>query len=275
MRQFCAWTAAAFAMAAGGAQAASVELRDAVARVTVIPEARNDVKVEFVRENPRLPIKLRTAGDKLIIDGNLDRKIRGCRTVAGGVVVTVAGLGDVPLAEMPQIVIRTPRNVELASGGAVFGVIGRSANVDLSSAGCGDWTIGNVDGLLKLSQAGSGDARAGAAGQARLRVAGSGDITAARVRGPLEVDVAGSGDVSVMAISGPLNVRVAGSGDVKVGSGRASLMTVSIAGSGDVEFLGVAGALKARVAGSGDIHARRVTGPVEKHVLGSGAVTVG
>jgi hypothetical protein len=275
MRQICAWTAAAFALAGGQAHAAAVELRDAVARVTVIPEARNDIKVETVRANPRLPIKVRTMGDKVIVDGNLDRKIRGCRTVAGEAIVTVAGIGDIALADMPQIVIRTPRNVELAAGGAVFGVIGRSANLDLSSAGCGDWTVGNVDGLLKLSQAGSGDARAGAAGQARLRVAGSGDITAAQVRGPLEVDVAGSGDVTVAAISGTLDVRVAGSGDVRVGGGRASVMTVSIAGSGDVEFLGVAGALKARVAGSGDVHAREVSGSVEKHVLGSGTVTIG
>jgi hypothetical protein len=274
MRQICAWTAAAFALAGGTAHAAAVEVRDAVARVTVIPEARSDIKVETVRPSPRLPITVRTVGDKVIIDGKLDRKIRGCRTVGGEAIVTVTGIGDIALADMPQLVIRTPRNVQLASGGAVFGIIGRSANLDLSSAGCGDWTIGNVDGLLKLSQAGSGDAHAGAAGQARLRVAGSGDITAAQVRGPLEVDVAGSGDVTVAAISGPLDVRVAGSGDVKVGGGRASVMTVSIAGSGDVEFLGVAGALKARVAGSGDVHARQVTGSVEKHVLGSGTVTI-
>jgi hypothetical protein len=250
-------------------------LRDAVAWITVIPEDRGTVAIEFVRENPRLPVKQRTMGEKVILDGRLDHKIRGCRTANGTTVVTVAGVGDVPLKDMPQIVIRTPRNVQLAAGGAVFGVIGRSANLDLSSAGCGDWTIGNVEGLLKLSQAGSGDARAGDAGQARLRVAGSGDIATAQVHGPLEVDVAGSGDVSVAAISGPLDVRVAGSGDVRVGAGQASVMTVSIAGSGDVEFLGTAGALKASIAGSGDVRARQVTGRVEKRVLGSGAVKIG
>jgi hypothetical protein len=275
MRRTCAWAIAVLALSAGSARAASVELRDAVARITVIPEARSNVSVEFLRENPRLPLRQRTLGGKLILDGRLDRKIRGCRSVNGTVVVTVAGVGDVPFEDMPQIVVRTPRNVQLAAGGAVFGVIGRSANLDLSSAGCGDWTIANVEGLLKLSQTGSGDARVGDAGQARLRVAGSGDIATAQVRGPLEVDVAGSGDVSVRAISGPLDVRVAGSGDVRVGAGRASVMSVSIAGSGDVEFLGTAGALKASVAGSGDVRARRVTGRVEKRVLGSGAVKIG
>jgi hypothetical protein len=57
MRQFCAWAAAVLALAGGGAHAAAVELRDMVARVTVIPEARDTVKVEVVHENPRLPIK--------------------------------------------------------------------------------------------------------------------------------------------------------------------------------------------------------------------------
>lgn len=37
---------------AGGAQAATVEVQDAVARVIVIPEARQDVKVEFLTTHP-------------------------------------------------------------------------------------------------------------------------------------------------------------------------------------------------------------------------------
>ena len=44
--------AAAALAAAGAASAASVEVKDAVARVTVIPENRTDVKVEFIAANP-------------------------------------------------------------------------------------------------------------------------------------------------------------------------------------------------------------------------------
>jgi hypothetical protein len=195
-----------------------VEVKDAVARVTVIPESRSDIKVEFLSTNPRLPLQLRSFGGKTIVDGDLGRRIRNCR-------------------------------------------------------GSGERTA--VEGRLRLSQAGSGDTRAGAAAEAKIRTAGSGDVTMADVHGPLEVEIAGSGDVNVGAIAGTLDVRVAGSGDVKVAGGHANAMNVSIAGSGDVDFGGTADTLKARIMGSGDVHARAVKGPISKMVMGSGGVSVG
>jgi hypothetical protein len=274
MRLPMAFLAAGAALIGGTAQAASVEVKDAVARVTVIPENRTDVKVEFLHNNPKLPLQVRTLGGRTILDGDLDRKIRSCGG-RGQPSVHVSGIGDIGWNDMPQVVIRTPRNAEFSAGGAVFGNIGRSASLEFGNAGCGDWTIGNVDGRMHISQAGSGDIRAGSAGEARVRVAGSGDIATAAVRGPVEVDVAGSGNVSVGAVQGPLDVKIAGSGDVKVLGGHATAMTVSVAGSGDVSFDGVADSLKARVAGSGDVRAREVKGEVSKSILGSGGVTIG
>ena len=67
--------AAVAALTAGAASAASVDVRDAVARVTVIPENRADIKVEFLSANPRLPLQVRTFGGKTIVDGDLDRRI--------------------------------------------------------------------------------------------------------------------------------------------------------------------------------------------------------
>src|SRR5215213_2307985 len=96
--------AAAAALSAGAAQAASVEIKDAVARVTVIPENRSDIKVEIVRPNSRLPIQVRTLGGRTIVDGDLDRKIRNCRGGDGRTVVTVRGVGDIGWDEMPQII---------------------------------------------------------------------------------------------------------------------------------------------------------------------------
>jgi len=260
---------------AGAASAASVEVKDAVARVTVIPENREDVKVEFLSTNPRLPMQLRSFGGKTIVDGGLGRRIHNCHGRNEAVRVNVRGVGDIGWRDMPQVVIHTPRDAKIETGGAVFGSVGRSASLDLGNAGCGDWTIANVDGRLHLSQAGSGDARTGSAGEAKIRVAGSGDVWSADVRGPLSVDIAGSGNVSVGSVSGPLDVHVAGSGDVKVAGGHATVMNVSIAGSGDVDFRGVADSLKARIAGSGDVRAREVRGPISKSVMGSGGVSVG
>lgn len=267
--------AAAILGAAGAANAASVEVKDAVARVTVVPENRSDIKVEFLSANPRLPLTVREFAGRTIVDGDLGHRIHNCRGSGQNVHVDVRGVGDVGWNEMPQVLIRTPREANVSAGGAVFGAVGRTANLQLANAGCGDWTVANVEGKLRLSQAGSGDARVGSAGEARVRVAGSGDVALADIRGPLEVEIAGSGDVTVASVSGSLDVHTAGSGDVKVHGGHATAMNVMIAGSGDVDFGGVADSLKARIAGSGDVHAREVRGPISKAVMGSGGVSVG
>lgn len=275
MRALSIFTAAAAVLAAGAAQAASVEVKDAVARVTVIPEDRSDVKVEFVTTNAKLPLAVRTAGDKTIIDGDLHWKMRGCRMMGGKVVVSLPGVGEFGWDDLPQVVIRTPRDVNMEASGAVFGTVGRSANLDLANAGCGDWVLGNVSGRARITQAGSGDTHMGSAGEAKIRLAGSGDVAAQAVRAGLDLDIAGSGDAGFASVSGPLTIRVAGSGDVAVGAGAVSDMTVTIAGSGDVNFGGSAKTLKARIAGSGEVRAKAVSGQVDKRVAGSGDVRIG
>ncbi|MFZ5684856.1 MAG: GIN domain-containing protein [Pseudomonadota bacterium] len=276
MRPYTALLAAAAAMALGGAaHAASVEVKDAVARVTVIPEDRSDIRVEIVAPNAKLPLDVRSRGDRTIVDGDLDRKIRNCRGSGDNVSVAVRGVGDVAWREMPQVVIRTPRDARVEAGGAVFGSVGRSASLTLSNAGCGDWTVANVEGEMKIRQAGSGDTRTGTAGSAVIRVAGSGDVATADIRGGAEVDIAGSGAVALRSVSGPVEVSIAGSGDVDIAGGRATTMTVSVAGSGDVDFRGTADSVKAKIAGSGDVRVKEVKGEVSKSIMGSGSVTIG
>ena len=267
--------AAASLVLGGAAQAATVEVRDAVARVVVTPEARSDIRVEMLTTNPSLPLSVRTRGDAVIIDGDLDRKIRSCSSRGGRSNVSVSGVGEVSYADLPQVVIRTPMDVDLKVGGAVFGAVGRSQSLKISNAGCGEWTIANVAGGVEASQAGSGDMRMGSTGSAVLRVAGSGDVAVRQVSGSLEADVAGSGDVRVAQVTGPsLEARVAGSGDITVDDGRVDAMSATVAGSGDVRFNGEAGALKASIIGSGDIRVRQVRGSVERSVMGSGDVRV-
>ena len=262
-------------LATSAAHAQSVEIKDAVVRDTVIPEARSDIKVEFLSSHPQLPLQVRTAGGKVVIDGGLNRKIRSCEGEAGRASINVAGLGAIAYANMPQVVIRAPRDVNLDSGGAVFGTIGKSASLQLSNAGCGDWTVANVAGELKLNQTGSGDTYIGSVGRAHLRVAGSGDIRTQAVKGPMDVNLAGSGDVWSASLEGPLDVKIAGSGDVKIAGGRVGAMTVSVAGAGGVTVDGPADSLKARIAGSGDVKVKAVKGAVSKAVVGSGEVVIG
>jgi hypothetical protein len=254
----------------------AVEIKDAVAQVTVIPEDRSDILVEFLTQDRRLPLKVKAGRTHTVVDGGIGpSRIRSCSGVGEGAVVRVAGVGDVAYRELPRLVIHTPRDVDVSAGGAVFGAIGRSRSASLGAAGCGDWVIGNVEQKLRVNLAGSGGARTGSAGEAKLRVAGSGGISTADVRGRLDVDVAGAGDVRVKSVAGALDVHVAGSGDVTVDGGRASPMTASVAGSGDIVFKGVADTLDARIVGSGDVRAREVRGRIKKSVMGSGAVRIG
>ena len=267
--------AASAIFAANGAHAASIEIKDAVARVTIIPGDRADIQVEVVRPNARLPLEVRVMGERTIIDGDLDRKIRYCHGSGDRFSVTIRGVGEVDWADMPQVVIRTPRDVKIEAGGAITGTIGRSDQLSLGNSGCGDWMIANVEGDAKVSQAGSGDTRMGSAGALKVRIAGSGDVSAADVKSGLDVTIAGSGSSAVRSVKGVLNVSIAGSGDVTVGSGQVSEMKVSVAGSGNVDFRGSADTLRARIAGSGDVHANAVKGEVSKSVMGSGEVRIG
>jgi hypothetical protein len=278
MRALLLLTAAAASLGFAGTAAAdpSVNIKDAVARVVVIPEARGDVKVEFLTTNKSLPLEIRQKGSTTVVDGDLRRnRINGCNSVMGKTVVRVRGVGDVKWDDIPQIVVRVPMNAEVGAAGAVFGSIGRTDSLELSNAGCGDWTVANVRGKLELNQAGSGGAKAGAAGSAEINIAGSGDVRVQDIGGDLEVNIAGSGGVVAASVNGKFEANIAGSGDVTVSGGRSRAVEISIMGSGDVNFDGVAEAVEVSVAGSGDVNIAKATGPVHKSVAGSGDVVIG
>ncbi|MBQ1540753.1 hypothetical protein C5708_03820 [Caulobacter sp. CCUG 60055] len=263
-------------LAAGAAQAdPSVEFKDAAVRVVVIPEARSDVKVEVIKTNPRLPIQVRVEGDRTVVDGGLGwERVRGCRGSGGRLSVSIRGVGDVPYEDLPQVVVRTPMTADVGAGGAVFGSVGRSDALELHSAGCGDWTLGNVRGRLRVSQAGSGDTQAGSAGEVDLRVAGSGDISVREVSGPVNVNIAGSGDVAVASASSAATVSIAGSGDAKIG-GHVTDARVRVAGSGGTWFNGQVDNLDVSIAGSGDVRVAQLRGALKQSVVGSGEVRIG
>jgi hypothetical protein len=278
MRALLILAASAASLGFAGTAAAdpSVKIKDAVARVVVIPEARGDVKIEFLTTNRSLPLTIRQRGSETIVDGNLKRnRINGCNSVMGKTVIRVRGVGDVKWEDIPQVVIRTPLNAEIGANGAVFGSVGRTDSLELGNAGCGDWTVANVKGRLELSQAGSGDAKAGSAGSAEINIAGSGDVTTQEIGGDLEINIAGSGGVKAASVAGALEANIAGSGDINVAGGRSRSVEISIMGSGGVDFGGVAQKVDISVAGSGDVRIARAEGPVSKSVAGSGEVIIG
>ena len=278
MRWFTGAVAAAGGAALAGAAMAApaVEINHAVARVVVSPEPRADIKVEFVKTNPRLPIRVWSFLGRTYIDGGLTGwRVQGCRGPVARPSAFVVGVGEVSADAMPQLLIHTPVDARVSAGGAVFGQVGRSASLELASAGCGDWQVGNVRGKMTVNVAGSGSVRTGQAGGAALRAAGSGAISTREIDGPVEAMNVGSGDIEVASVRGNFSARIAGSGHVRVAAGHAGAMQASIAGSGDIALQGVADSLNASVVGSGDVRVQKVTGPVRKAVVGSGDVRIG
>lgn len=280
-----AGAALAFALA-GTAGAATVELRNLAARVTIVPEARSDIQVTVVRTNPRLPVRVREQrlGERAVVEGDvgpnwlrlwLGGRVASCPEDGERPSVKVLGAGSVAYDDLPQIVVRTPPQARIRSRGVVLGAIGRSQAVDLAVAGCDRWTIANVRDDLKVRYAGEGRVRAGSAGRLMLKIVGSGEVSANQIARGLGVEIAGSGDVTVAQASGPVKVEIAGDGSVRVGGGHAAAVVAKIAGSGDVDYGGTADSLQASIAGSGDVHAARVTGRVAKSIAGSGRVSVG
>lgn len=283
---------AASAVLAAPALADEVTIRNAVARVIVIPEDRADVGVEITPGSAGLPeLRLERRGGQVRIDGGLGRgrgmsfgggQISSCnsgpadaRQPGDGATVEVRGKGRIRMEDAPLIVLRTPRDVDVNGGGAVFGAVGRGArSVDLGTGGCGSWTVANVDGDVELSVGGSGSIRAGTSRNLEAAVGGSGSIYAGAT-GALEANVGGSGSIDVARVGGETEIAIGGSGGVKVRGGRASNLKVSIGGSGDVRFDGTAGDVSAAIAGSGDVRVAEATGRVSRSIVGSGDLRIG
>lgn len=280
------------AVLAAPAFAAEVTIRNAVARVIVIPEDRADVGVEITQGSADLPeLRLERRGGQVRIDGGLGRgrgmsfnggPIGSCNSGPGdarqpgeGATVEVRGKGRIRMEDAPLIVLRTPRDVDVNGGGAVFGAVGRGArSVDLGSGGCGSWTVANVDGDVELSVGGSGSIRAGTSRNLEAAVGGSGSVFAGAT-GTLDASVGGSGSVDVARVDGETAIAIGGSGGVRVRGGHAPVLRVSIGGSGDVRFEGEAGDVSASIAGSGDVRVAEATGRVSRSIVGSGDLRIG
>ncbi|MFN4297454.1 MAG: GIN domain-containing protein [Brevundimonas sp.] len=284
---------------AGVAHAGEVEIRDAVARVVVIPEDRTDIAVEIEHGSSGLDrLTVTRRGADVIIDGGLSgNAVRNCtsgpanaRQPGEGARVEVRGHGTLNVSDAPLVVVRTPREVDVSagqsggrlrilglrsgSGGAVFGSIGRGASsIELSNRGCGDWTVANTDGELDISNMGSGSIRAGNSSSLDLAVMGSGDVTAGAT-GDADISVMGSGNVTVTAARSA-DISIMGSGDVRINSLHAADLGVSIMGSGAVTINGgEARRVDVSIGGSGDVRFDGRAGDVNVSVGGSGDVWI-
>lgn len=300
-------------LAAGVADAAPVlDIRNAAVRVVIVPEARADIDIKVLKANPKLPLFIGDMAGATILDGHLSPWFLNCHGRGVGLRAMILGRGEFSYDELPQVIIRTPMDVRVETGGVVTGAVGRAHSVALRHGACGDWTIANVEDHLEARLSGSGDIDTGtsasaelvisgsgrlrsraisgdlqarvsgsglvdvaSAGSADLTISGSGDVRAAAVTNGLRATISGSGNLNVARLDGPLEAVVSGVGDIKARDGHVTTMRARISGAGDVTFGGEADSLQALVSGSGDIHVGAVKGEVDKHVSGSGAIHIG
>lgn len=149
--------------------------------------------------------------------------------------------------------------------------IGHANDAKIKVAGSGDISIVGVNTTLSLDVAGSGDVRIGRiGGMADISVAGSGETTISGVGAGLTASIAGSGDLDVGAVNGAVSISTAGSGNVKIAGGTANPLKVSIVGGGDLDFGGNAVNPSISAMGSGDIWIKSYTG----HMSSSGMADV-
>jgi hypothetical protein len=276
MRLAIALAAAGATLIAGAASAApSVDIRDAIARVTVIPEDRADVKVEMLTTNAALPLEVRMQGSETVISGNLAHRLYDCHTRGDHPSAWVRGIGEIKYENMPQVLIHTPKAVTLAAGGAVYGSVGRAASLDLQNSGCSAWTVADVAGDASLRESGAGSVKMGSTGRLQLRLSGAGGVHATQVRQGLDATLSGAGSVNIDELTGSMMAHVSGVGHIKVDEGHAGAVQASISGMGSVDFGGDAQSLDASISGFGGIRVKAVSGQVTKSISGGGRVTVG
>lgn len=271
--------AASAADAPGAPGAPTVRIRNAAVRVVIVPEARSDIQVRVVKANPKLPLYVGASGDATIIDGRLQTWFLQCRGHGESLRVRTLNQGVFSYDELPQVVIATPMDVRVVTGGpgaggAVTGAVGRANSLSLDLGACGDWTVANVSGQLSVGVGGTGDVATGAAGSARLSISGAGRVRTQTLAGELSARVSGSGEVEV-ARADRAEVVVSGSGDVRLGDLPGGLRA-DITGSGDLKVERLGGDFDANVSGIGDIKVRDgQVGAMRTHISGSGDVDFG
>ncbi|MGC9953829.1 MAG: DUF2807 domain-containing protein [Rhizomicrobium sp.] len=154
----------------------------------------------------------------------------------------------------------TEGEMRFSSAGSTESTIGNVSEAHISLTGSGKVTVGNVAGTLTAETAGSGDIKVGNAGKADADIAGSGSILVGRIAGPLKVDIAGSGDFTAASVNGPTDVDIAGSGSVSIAGGEANPLHVDIMGSGNMTFGGTAVDPEISAMGSGSVKLKAYRG---------------
>lgn len=206
----------------------------------------------------------------------LDELFKNLGYIAGSIGAQIREAYDgIPLGEL-DLTGPAPREVGLRGPCRVVVAEGEALAIDVEAEPDAEEVRFMLDGERLAICGGGRDTvvRVTLPAPAKLAVAGSGRMSAARLGRDGEISIAGSGRIEVAALDGGrIKANLAGSGRAAI-DGEAEHLELSIAGSGSCDAEGLmVGSAAVHVAGSGDaIFA--CDGEVQAHLMGSGNVIV-
>ncbi len=156
-----------------------------------------------------------------------------------------------------------------SDSGTVTVMIPPDFPVKLTIAGSGNVRAGELMGPLSATLTSDGDLAIHHAGIVQIMVNGSGDVTLGDVDGASDIQVEGSGTVKMAQVRGPLKLSQHGSGDVTIGQAHSVAVDIDNAGSGDAAIGGGdITYLRVRTNGSGDISVGGTVGTADLQASG-------
>ncbi len=214
----------------------AIRIENLAANLIFIAEDRDDVEVSF-DENSKLPRPaISDENNGLLIDGGLALKNKSCSDFYdenGRILV----LNERPVRseELPKIIIRAPRDVDIAIQGIVRSQITGASGARVESNSCEETSI---------------------------RQAG----------GALAVYLLNDGDVDIDLVDAPLDAHLYGFGNMNIAGGRSARLELNGAGIMNVgEF---SGAVKARLNGTGNINIVGIGSDADLGLTNSGNINV-
>lgn len=146
--------------------------------------------------------------------------------------------------------------------------------LDIGDGGAAAYTIGAVNGPLRVSLAGSGGMKAASARELTIALSGSGSAAIDTVEGKVTGRLSGAGDLTLSHLHAPrTDLDLSGKGTVRLSDGDAGQLTASVHGSGSLTAP-AATAVRVSNSGSGAVAIKSVKGALDAELSGAGTLTI-
>jgi hypothetical protein len=148
--------------------------------------------------------------------------------------------------------------------------------LDIDEAGAGRYTIGSVNGPMKIDLSGAADLTIAQVTSLDVDISGAGNITLGQARGPAHIDMSGHGRIAIDHATIPsLDADMSGAGALTVAAGEITKAKIDDSGVGSIRLETTVTDAAVDISGAGSVHFAKLTGSLNKDISGVGAVTVG